>query len=62
MSKVCTKKCNKNIRQTSKINWEFFILYCQHWTHLMLTSRITEGENFKTNLNTDHHNGDFNLW
>jgi len=33
---------------------------------MMLTSRITEGENrhFKTNLktNTDHHNGDINLF
>jgi len=27
-------------RQTSKINWELFILYWQHWRHLMLTSRI----------------------
>jgi len=28
----------------------------------MLTSRITEGENRHFKTNTDHHNGDLNLW
>jgi len=28
----------------------------------MLTSRITEGENHNFKTNTDHHNGDSNLW
>jgi len=56
MSKVYTKKLNKNIsitdrRQRLSKNSLFYIAK-QHWRHLMLTSRITEGENrhFKTNL------------
>jgi len=28
----------------------------------MLTSRITEGENRHFKTNTDHHNGDLNVW
>jgi len=28
----------------------------------MLTSRITEGENRHFKTNTDHHNGDLNLY
>jgi len=65
MSKVYTQKFNKNIWITDGVKDELFyiifILYCQHWRHLMLTSRITEGEkrNFKTN--TDNHNGDLHI-
>jgi len=56
MSKVYTqKKINKNISLTDRrqrLIKNYLFLHCQHWRHLMLTSKITEGEtrHFKTNL------------
>jgi len=62
MSNVYTKKLNKNISLTDRRqklikNSLFYIANIEN-----TASRITEGENRHFKTNTDHHNGDFNLW
>jgi len=57
MSKVYPQKNNKNISLTDR-HQRLIRNSCQHWRHVMLTSRITEGENRHFKINTDHHNGD----
>jgi len=54
MSRIYTffKKTKISEKQTNVKDELRTLFYCQHWRHLMITSRITEGENhiFKSPL------------